>query len=276
MEAISYTHSYPLENSEESIRLQNQHAVIKDAMGSLVLAPVDLGATPLRILDSGTADGMSRSVLFLIHLISLPYMLTASETGVWIRDLASSTAPVSHEFYGTDINPAEFPSEAPANTIYQAQDITKPWPEDWKEKFDFVHQRVVLVGAGPHQKAAVKSLGSLVKPGGWIQLIEATNNLPDGSGPEMHAFVKLMNGIFVSMGASLEMTQDLPRWLEQDGFVGIQTCMVDFKVGAQNPVADLARRGTFSMTTACKNLAQWGKCECCFHLLAVGFIPRLC
>jgi hypothetical protein len=47
---------YVLESEEEISRLSNQHDVIKDEMGSLVLAPLDL-SKPLRILDSGTADG---------------------------------------------------------------------------------------------------------------------------------------------------------------------------------------------------------------------------
>lgn len=48
--------AYPLDNDEEVSRLSNQHDVLKDEMGELVLAPIDL-STPLRILDSGTADG---------------------------------------------------------------------------------------------------------------------------------------------------------------------------------------------------------------------------
>jgi hypothetical protein len=48
---------YFLESEQETNRLANQHNVIKDEMGGLVLAPLDL-STPLRILDSATADGM--------------------------------------------------------------------------------------------------------------------------------------------------------------------------------------------------------------------------
>ena len=38
-------------------RLTNQHQLIKDHMGKLVLAPLDLSKPALRILDSATADG---------------------------------------------------------------------------------------------------------------------------------------------------------------------------------------------------------------------------
>ena len=47
---------YFLKSEEETNRLANQHDVIKDEMGGLVLAPLNL-SKPLRILDSATADG---------------------------------------------------------------------------------------------------------------------------------------------------------------------------------------------------------------------------
>ncbi|RYP49412.1 hypothetical protein DL768_004885 [Monosporascus sp. mg162] len=235
MASEHYEHAYPLENSEESSRLRNQHDVIKDAMGGLVLAPINLSASPLRILDSGTADG------------------------TWIRDLTAATAPVSHEFFGTDINPAEFPADSPANIAYQAQDINQPWPTEWEGQFDFVHQRLVLVGAGPKQKEALQSLGGLVKPGGWIQVIEATNKLPEGCGPVMHAFVELMNAVFETMGADLNLADRLPEWLEGAGFVDIQDRLISMKLGARNSDATLASRGVFSTSTAARGLAQFGK-----------------
>lgn len=52
-----YEHAYPLSNDVGAKRLRNQHDVIKDAMGGLVLAPLDFAASPLKILDSATADG---------------------------------------------------------------------------------------------------------------------------------------------------------------------------------------------------------------------------
>jgi hypothetical protein len=57
MAYTAYKHTYPLANSEESKRLQNQHEIFKDEMSGLVLAPIDLKASSLTILDSGTADG---------------------------------------------------------------------------------------------------------------------------------------------------------------------------------------------------------------------------
>ncbi|KAI3390304.1 hypothetical protein diail_10311, partial [Diaporthe ilicicola] len=231
-----YEHDYFLEGSEESSRLSNQHEIIKDAMGRLVLADIDLSKSPLKILDSGTADG------------------------TWIRDLAASTAPVRHEFCGTDINPTEFPAEVPDGTTYQAQDINKPWPSDWHERFDLVHQRLVLVGSGSKQHEALQSLARLVKPGGWIQLIEATNKHPStGCGPKMHDFIDLTISVFQQMGADLNVGDSLPLWLEKEGFTDIKHLDIEMKMGAQNPDKELARRGVFSMSIATRGLTQFAK-----------------
>lgn len=46
------------ENEGELERLKNQHIVLKNSMGTLLCAPVDFVTPGLRILDSGTADGV--------------------------------------------------------------------------------------------------------------------------------------------------------------------------------------------------------------------------
>lgn len=187
-------------------------------------------------------------------------MLTR-DSGTWIQDFAASVAPVQHTMYGTDSNPAEFPSSVPPGTVYKVQDINNPWPEDWKNQFDLVHQRLVLVAAGSKQMEAILALCDLVKPGGWIQLIEATNKLPDGCGPNMVAFVDLMKDIFVSMGADLDLAERMPEWLKKAGFDQVNFVDVVTKMGALNPKAELAQRSVASTTYAANGLAQYGKSE---------------
>lgn len=59
MSAPNTQERYVMEkNNGELRRLGDQHAVLKSAMGTLVLAPVDFSKPGLRILDSGTADGI--------------------------------------------------------------------------------------------------------------------------------------------------------------------------------------------------------------------------
>lgn len=180
-------------------------------------------------------------------------------TGTWIRDLAGAHPNANHEYTGTDINPAEFPVKPPSGTIYQVHDIIKPWPEDWAGRFDFVHQRLVLVSGGANQEQALHALGALVKPGGWIQVIEATNELPEGCGPVMQAFVNVMKGVFRFMGADLKLTDKMPGWLQGTGFVDIQDRIVPLRLGASNPDATLAAQGVFSTSAAAGGLADFAK-----------------
>ncbi|KAL1604783.1 hypothetical protein SLS60_004323 [Paraconiothyrium brasiliense] len=225
---------YPLENDEEISRLSNQHDVLKDEMGKLVLAPIDL-STPLRILDSATADG------------------------TWIRDLESSTAPVQHTFVGTDLDPTNFPSETSDNQTYHVQDINKPWPEEWKESFDYVHQRLVLNGAGRNQKVALSHLLALVKPGGWVQIMESTNDIPEENGPAMRNFDALMKGVFASVGSNIRLMDELPRWLEEEGFGHVQSRVVEMRLGRMNGNPQLARQGTYSSIVAARSLSEFAK-----------------
>jgi hypothetical protein len=63
-------------NRGELQRLANQHETYKSAMGTLTVAPVDFSGPALRILDSGTADGLSLSEISVPHF---PLKLTTSQ-----------------------------------------------------------------------------------------------------------------------------------------------------------------------------------------------------
>jgi hypothetical protein len=124
-----------------------------------------------------------------------------------------------------------------------------------------VHQRLALVGGGPNQQQILGTLAQLVKPGGWIQLIEATNQLPDESGPAFCNFMTVMKALFAALGASFRLTDELPGWLEQAGFVDVQHRDINTKLGATNPNPKLAKQGVYSTTVAARGLANFGKCE---------------
>ncbi|KAF2675651.1 hypothetical protein K458DRAFT_411091 [Lentithecium fluviatile CBS 122367] len=63
--------------------------------------------------------------------------------------------------------------DTPADTTYHRQSMTEPWPKEWEGTFDLVHARTALPGVGTNPlEDAVEGLVSLVKPGGWTQLVE--------------------------------------------------------------------------------------------------------
>jgi len=224
---------YFLASEEEMNRLSSQHSVVKNAMGGLLLFPVDHSKGSLRILDSGTADG------------------------TWIIDLQKDM-PSETKFVGTDIDASKFPQNPPTGTTYHAQDIRATWPEEWRESFDIVHQRLTLVAAGPATKTAVHGLAALVKPGGWIQLIEGDGDLNDKTGPAFRDFVQLMKDVFKVMGTSLTLSRDLAPMLSEEGFVDVQERVVVGHLGASNADPELARQGAYSTTVAARGLIQFG------------------
>ena len=136
----------------ESQRLKAQSDLITAAFGSLVLCPVDLTAANLRILDSGCADG-----LFLTQIRSL------------------LTYPESATLIGADIAPFEKNVSKPEYIEWYRQDVNAEWRRDWTGTFDFVHQRAVLSNTGTFDGAiqAITRISRLVKPGGWLQLVDS-------------------------------------------------------------------------------------------------------
>jgi len=238
---------YPLESDEEVGRLSNQHEVIKDEMGKLVLAPIDL-SRPLRILDSvwhtAYVQGCGSDKAY---------------PGTWIFDLTAFTIPTQHDFVGTDIDPTHFPIEKSSQQSFFVKDINKPWPEEWKESFDLVHQRLVLNGAGHLQREAVDRLLALVKPGGWVQLMETTNHVPASNGPAMRSFDTLMTGVFSWMGSSLSLADDLPAWLQDAGFLDVEHRVVEMRLGRMNSNVHLAKKGTYSCIVAARWLSEFAK-----------------
>lgn len=63
-------------------------------------------------------------------------------------------------------------------------------PAEWKSSFDLVHQRLAPAASGPIQNQIVGSLGGLVRPGGWIQLIERVPQVARGGILQLHHIIK--------------------------------------------------------------------------------------
>lgn len=77
----------------------------------------------------------------------------------------------------------------------------------------------------------------------------------------MHAFVEMLNAIFVSMGADLGLVHHIPEWLKEAGFIDVSFVDIETKLGATNSKAELARRGVVSTSIAANGLAQVAKSE---------------
>ncbi|KAH0598266.1 hypothetical protein MHUMG1_03561 [Metarhizium humberi] len=186
-------------HTAELQRLVDLHAVFLDAMdGKLVLAPINLQEPGKRILDSGTADG------------------------IWLRDVRSPLS-VQHEYFGSDIEPELFP-ETPDGITYFKHSFKDPWPEHLLNSLDLAHIRGSLAGSAPGKPIeVVKNLISMVKPGGWVQLMEMNAfQPPKGTlGPAMTDFAKMTSEVWTAIGVG-DFANEMKHILEEAGLKNVQ------------------------------------------------------
>jgi hypothetical protein len=167
---------------------------------------------------------------------------------------------VPHTYIGTDITTAFFPSNLPSNITLYEQSISKPWPTSWHSSFDLVHQRLTLPGAGTFPLSqVVRNLVELVKPGGWIQLVEAEQIIAEDDGPVMKGFLNLIRSVFEYTGAGWTYARELEGWLRDAGCTDVQTKMVEKYLGAKHPDPVLAEKGVNTCRNAAAGLCSHAK-----------------
>ncbi|KXX77979.1 hypothetical protein MMYC01_201725 [Madurella mycetomatis] len=220
------------EPEKEIQRLTHHDTVIAHAMGNRrVLAPLDMQMTGLKILDSGTADGL------------------------FLRCLESQLNP-PFSLSGFDIMPSFFPSPSstPSHTTYAVHDIADPWPPSMHGQYDLVHQRLSLAGGRTTApRTAIRQLASCVRSGGWIQLGEMDARAPVSGGQAMHDSWAVMRAVFVAAGPGADaagsgaraadagretgevwdFAHHMAEWLREDdlGFEDVTEEQVDVRVG---------------------------------------------
>ena len=192
----------------------------------------------------------------------------ARSIGTWLRDLQSSVTSPHATYIGTDIEPELFPAQLPPGTLLIAHDLTKPWPRDWHASFDLVHQRLALAGAGPNfpQQDAVANIAALVRPGGWIELVELDIDEPNpkDAGPALREFIQLLREIFTLVGLGGNFALKLRGWLKAAGLEDVQERFVDCPAGARSRNADLAAKSINGSYGAVEPLVAMAKSEFLF------------
>jgi gliotoxin biosynthesis N-methyltransferase len=154
---------------------------------------------------------------------------------VWLRDLEKTIPPTSnHKYIGTDVTPMFFPEKGSSSISLSIQDIKEPWPEDWKNSFDLVHQRAALPAVGNKGSLQViRNLIHLVKPGGWIQLVEPDHSVVEGRADR--AFFHLLGEIFATVGSDTDIAPRIEGWFYEAGLQNVGCKIFDVPLGAKNP-----------------------------------------
>ncbi|RFU32824.1 hypothetical protein B7463_g3513, partial [Scytalidium lignicola] len=212
-------------NVEEAERMQNQHEWLKGCANGLVLAPINLERRGMRVLDSATADGY------------------------WIQD-AKSIFPEDTEFVGFDNalkSPEGYPPLSPPLSIVK-QDLIEDFPAEWRNNFDFVHQRFVTpLFATEEVPLVLRNLIGCMKPGGWIQLVEMDFQTPVSEPIELCPAVQTVHKLTSSVVSDPLAATKLAGRLTQEGLVNVGYKTVDMIAGSSNPDPVVGERGLRNM-----------------------------
>ncbi|KAF2728902.1 S-adenosyl-L-methionine-dependent methyltransferase [Polyplosphaeria fusca] len=247
-------HEYILGGSATELdRIHGFHDSTVDHIGKLVLAPVNFAASSgrrLRILDSGTAAGR------------------------WLQELRDEQGS-RHEYIGTDITKSFFPSSSPHDTgdrageeggdvgiVYKTQDVTQPWPTNWAASFDLVHQRFVLGAVRSQQlEDVVANLVALVKPEGWVQLMESDVGARVIGEEDNGAAVVwgLLRKIYLTMGVEPDVDAHLPALFTRAGLVDVSEQRITVPIGKRRVNADMGRRSAETVALTAQQLAMGAK-----------------
>jgi SAM-dependent methyltransferase len=98
-------------------------------------------------------------------------------TGIWLLDVAK-TLPPTCQLTGFDVSSSGFPpiQTLPSNVSFQVQDMLLPFPASEIGTYDVVAVRFISSSTTRSEWAlSIKSIMTLLKPGGWLQWIDSCN-----------------------------------------------------------------------------------------------------
>lgn len=150
---------------------------------------------------------------------------------------------------GTDVMQSFMPPREAwdPNTTFRVQSVADPWPAEFHNHFDLVHQRMVLAGTGKSAtpREAVRGLAACVAPGGWIQLGEIDLREPaPGAGQAMRDAQLVMRALFDAViTGGHDFANSMASWLREDGFEEVTEVPVEVDVGLRCRDAALGERG---------------------------------
>jgi ubiquinone/menaquinone biosynthesis C-methylase UbiE len=190
-------------NPAEVDRLDIQHYVIREVMGTNHLAPIE---RPAAVLDVGCGPGQ------------------------WAYDLSVEFPQAL--VVGIDLVPSK--PARPPNFRFVRSNVLHGLPFR-SDRFDFVHQRFLITGI------PVRSFGTLVgelarvaRPGGWIQLVESdTRHWLSPIGPATARLHEMGGRLARAVGLDTTgiVYGSLRRYLRESGVEDVETPPVRLPVG---------------------------------------------
>ncbi|EFY85513.1 methyltransferase family protein [Metarhizium acridum CQMa 102] len=201
-------------HAKEIERLKTQHAFILSSTGGVLLtAPLK---PAVKVLDSGAADG------------------------TWLRDLPRLYPSTKWSLHGIDIASALFPRDAGELDLREV-DIRGPPPPSlqWQGGFDLIHQRLLVWGLpGAEWPKVLKNHYSLLKPGGYIELVEAQwidrdHSFDASKFPNLAKITKVQQWSGSNFGMDMYIAYRLEELLQQAGFKVVSKTQYSLGYGAK-------------------------------------------
>ncbi|KAL1599499.1 hypothetical protein SLS60_007302 [Paraconiothyrium brasiliense] len=218
-------------------RLRMQHELHKGAMnGQLLRVPLSQDE-PARVLDSATGDGL------------------------WMADVAKHYPKAT--FVGTDILPKHFEQlkGLPPSISFKMQSVLEEWPEEDQGAFDLVHQRYCLAMFSPEKdKDIVSRLFKLVKPGGYIQLVDANLLGYDGGDahPGMSRMMSYIQRGFTDANMNPAPGPDVAEWVKAAGALDVKEEIFSFPMGRLAATESDQQNTTANLVNMIDNFAMIG------------------
>lgn len=156
------------------------------------------------------------------------------------------------------IVPEFFPKQLITHMSFHTQSITQDWPEQWLSSFDYVHQRLTLAGVGQVPvRGCISRLVQLVRPGGWIEIVEADFTGKSPNGPAMRKFEAMMRQFLDSVGVGVEYARPLKTHLESCRVKDVREQLFDVPYGAACADPDVSEKSVSHLMTASRGLWEF-------------------
>ncbi|KAK0610315.1 Secondary metabolism regulator LAE1 [Lasiodiplodia hormozganensis] len=223
-------YNFPNDDKEQDRLDMVHHMQMLAKDKKLFLAP--LSAPPKRILDVGTG------------------------TGIWA--IEAGDAYPNAEIIGNDLSPIQ-PHWVPPNVRFEVDDVESDWPTDRAGLFDLVHCRY-LAGSIADWPRLMRQAFTATRPGtGWAEFsdYEMRYYADDGSMPSDSHMARLADLLVdgcAQIGRTVSPGPQLQTWMEEAGFVDVQTRLCKLPLGAWPKDPVLKKIGAFNFVQTYEGL----------------------
>lgn len=129
-----------------------------------------------------------------------------------------------------DIGTRLFPKEHPPNMTFGTASVLD-LPAEWTNKFDLVHQRLLIAALKYDEWAvAISEIFRVTKPGGYAELCECTP-FKTGCGPHSRRYLDGYRQIVKHFSMDFDIAHRIPGLLLEAGFVDIHAEVKSVKFG---------------------------------------------